>query len=75
LKIFISEDSIAMQLRCSCYKFSTKYAGEKFSKIGQYLATIWTTKGCGLLFGPSYRLTGGCYRITRSRVPDSECSL
>jgi len=36
------------------YKFSTECAGEKISKIGQYLAKIWT-KVCGLFFGPPCR--------------------
>jgi len=42
------------------YKFSTECAGEKNSKIGQYLAKIWT-KVCSLLFwGPPCMWTTMC---------------
>jgi len=54
LKIYISQGSVATQLRCGgiinyYYKFSPECSGEKILKIGQYLAKVWT-KVCGLVF-------------------------
>ena len=55
MKIYISQDSVATQLRCLSifsnalyYEFSTECVREKL-KIGQYLAKI-RIKVCGLFF-------------------------
>ena len=54
----ISQGSVGTQLRCSCVfsqhfitNFPQNVPVKKLSKIGQYLAKIWT-KVCGKLFGP-----------------------
>jgi len=58
-EIYISQGSVATQLRCGgirsnqfITKLSTECADEKILKISQHLAKIWT-KVCGLVFfGP-----------------------